>query len=338
MEYPDKFDELSELDLFRPDPRIANFLWRGWIPVGPEVWPTYPIQLNPLMLTPVETLMLTRPHIGHWDYKLVLGVDAQFRGFEVRYEYEERTVQRSVSIATAMHYFFMEADERITRRYITGKDKIEGIRFVTDMRQHFIVGRPGPEERGLAREGKNVETIEGFHFRWSDDRNSSLASLGVLKLKGNSIDSREEPVDKDYWGHYWTPERPQTRFPIAEIGQIHGRTHKIKRLRYPGPGVVVPSRQAVVTWLDCSKPIETISITMCHISTTEFLMITSITFEYAEGHEPMSFGPTLIDSPEHEKGVKNKTGALAYMEVLSNKKLKTCPTSNLLNGAFMGVI
>ncbi|KAF5601314.1 hypothetical protein FPCIR_2293 [Fusarium pseudocircinatum] len=309
MEYPDDLDGLEVTKMFRPDPRIANFLWRGWIPSRPEIWPTYPVRLDPLMPTPVETLMLTKPQGDEWDYKFILGVDAQFRGFEVLFEYKDKpkTVRRSIGVATAMHYFSMDSDEQITKCYITGKDKIEGIRFVTDKTQHFIVGRPGPEERGLAKQGLNMESIEGFHCRWSDDRNSSLTSFGVLTLEFSSMNLGEEREDKDQdniLGHYWVPERPQTIFPIQGSGQIHGKAPMIERLRYPGVGV--PSRQAVVTWLDCSKPLETISITMCHSTTTKLLMMTSMVFKYAEGHEPMFFGPFPIDSPEHEKDIKKQ--------------------------------
>ncbi|KAF5692273.1 hypothetical protein FCIRC_11 [Fusarium circinatum] len=309
VEYPDDLDGLEVTKMFRPDPRIANFLWRGWIPLRPEIWPTYPVRLDPLMPMPVETLMLTKPRGDDWDYEFILGVDAQFRGFEVLFQYKDKTktVRRSIGVATAMHYFFMDSDEQITKCYITGKDKIEGIRMVTDKTQHFIVGRPGPEERGLAKEGLNMQLIEGFNCRWSDDRNSSLTSLGVLTLDFSSVNLGEEREDKDkdnILGHYWVPERPQTRFPIEGAGQIHGMTRWIERLRYPGVGV--PSPQAVVTWLDCSKPLETVSITMCHSTTTKLLMMTSMAFEYAEGHEPMFFGPFPIDSPEHEKGVKKQ--------------------------------
>ncbi|KLO82676.1 uncharacterized protein LW93_9880 [Fusarium fujikuroi] len=309
MEYPDDLDGLSVSTMFRPDPRIANFLWRGCIPCRPEIWPTYPVQLDPLMPTPVETLMLTKPHSDNLDYKFILGVDAQFRGFEVFFQYKDKakTVRRSIGLPTAMHYFFMDSDEQITKCYITGKDKVEGIRFVTDKTQHFIVGRPGREERGLAKEGLNMESIEGFHCRWSDDRNSSLTSLGVLTLEFSSVNLGEEREDKDaenILGHYWVPKRPQTKFPIAEVGQIRGATRVIERLRYPGVGV--PGPQTVVTWLDCSKPLESIDITMCHSTTTELLMMTSMIFMYAEGHEPMHFGPIPVVSPKHEKDVKKQ--------------------------------
>ncbi|EXL91629.1 hypothetical protein NOF04DRAFT_16665 [Fusarium oxysporum II5] len=51
---------------------------------------------------------------------------------------------------------------------------------------------------------------------------------------------------------------------------------------------------------------ESISIIMCHSTTTELLMITSMAFEYAEGHEPMYFGPFAISEPEHEKNVSKQ--------------------------------
>ncbi|KAL7765878.1 hypothetical protein ACKLNR_003794 [Fusarium oxysporum f. sp. zingiberi] len=45
---------------------------------------------------------------------------------------------------------------------------------------------------------------------------------------------------------------------------------------------------------------------MCHSTTTELLKITSMAFEYAEGHEPMYFGPLAISEPEHEKNVSKQ--------------------------------
>jgi hypothetical protein len=290
---------------FQPDPRIANFLWRGQVPTEPEIWPSYPSRLDPLMPTPVEALLFENT-IDDRDYKIVIGVDVQFRGFEVRHEYKDKTMRQSIGITTAMHYFVIERSEKITKCFVTGKHKIEGIRFVTNKGRHFIIGRPGQIEKSLAREGRNGETIQGFHCHWSNKNtpNSTLTSFGVFTFDDDTAWTGEEREDKDFGGFYWIPNRPQTAYPFAAVGPIHGQTDKIQRLRYRGVGV--PSPQAVVTWLDCSKPLETISITMCHSTTTELLMMTSMTFEYAEGHEPMSFGPSPISSPDHEKDVSKQ--------------------------------
>ncbi|KAG7434176.1 hypothetical protein Forpi1262_v004667 [Fusarium oxysporum f. sp. raphani] len=270
------FDEAQE---FQPDTRIANFLWRGQVPTEHKIWPSYPLRLDPLMPTPVEALLFENktddPH-----YKLRVGVDVQFRGFE--------------------------SDENITKCYVTGKDKVEGLRFLTDKGQHFIVGRIGQNEKILARRGRNGETIKGFHCQWSnkDTSDSALTSFGVFTLDDVTWRLGGERESNDSRGFYWIPNRPQTEYPYAEVGPIHGQTDKIERLRYPDVGV--PSPQAVVTWLDCSKPLETISVIMCHSTTTELLMITSMAFEYAEGHEPMYFGPFAISEPEHEKNVSKQ--------------------------------
>ncbi|KNB00235.1 hypothetical protein FOXG_18674 [Fusarium oxysporum f. sp. lycopersici 4287] len=205
------FDEAQE---FQPDTRIANFLWRGQVPTEHEIWPSYPLRLDPLMPTPVEALLFENktddPHNN-----LRVGVDVQFRGFE-----------RS-DVLWRIH-----------------------------LRRRHLAPRGGERE------------------------------------------------DKDFRGFYWIPNRPQTEYPYAEVGPIHGQTDKIERLRYPDVGV--PSPQAVVTWLDCSKPLETISVIMCHSTATELLKITSMAFEYAEGHEPKYFGPFAISEPEHEKNVSKQ--------------------------------
>ncbi|ENH67810.1 hypothetical protein FOC1_g10005234 [Fusarium oxysporum f. sp. cubense race 1] len=268
------FDEAQE---FQPDTRIANFLWRGQIPTEHEIWPSYPLRLDPLMPTPVEALLFENktddPH-----YNLRVGVDVQFRGFEVSHIYKDKTI----------------------------RDKVEGLRFLTDKGQHFIVGRIGQNEKILARRGRNGETIKGFHSQWSNKNtsDSALTSFGVFTLDDVTWRLGGERESNDSRGFYWIPNRPQTEYPYAEVGPIHGQTDKIERLRYPDVGV--PSPQAVVTWLDCSKPLETISVIMCHSTTTELLMITSMAFEYAEGHEPMYFGPFAVSEPEHEKNVSKQ--------------------------------
>jgi len=83
------FDEAQE---FQPDTRIANFLWIGQIPTEHEIWPSYPLRLDPLMPTPVEALLFENktddPH-----YNLRVGVDVQFRGFEVSHIYKDKTIR-----------------------------------------------------------------------------------------------------------------------------------------------------------------------------------------------------------------------------------------------------
>ncbi|KAH7487098.1 hypothetical protein IWW34DRAFT_876668 [Fusarium oxysporum f. sp. albedinis] len=296
------FDEAQE---FQPDTRIANFLWRGQVPTEHEIWPSYPLRLDPLMTTPVEALLFeNKTDDSH--YNLRVGVDVQFRGFEVSHIDKDKTIRQSIGITSAVHYFTMESDENITKCYVTGKDKVEGLRFLTDKGQHFIVGRIGQHEKILARGGRNGETIKGFHCQWSNKNtsDSALTSFGVFTLDDVTWHLGGEREDKDSRGFYWIPNRPQTEYPYAEVGPIHGQTDKIERLRYPDVGV--PSPQAVVTWLDCSKPLETISVIMCHSTTTELLKITSMAFEYAEGHEPMYFGPFAISEPEHEKNVSKQ--------------------------------
>ncbi|EXL77846.1 hypothetical protein FOPG_07757 [Fusarium oxysporum f. sp. conglutinans race 2 54008] len=267
------FDEAQE---FQPDTRIANFLWRGQIPTEHKIWPSYPLRLDPLMPTPVEALLFENKTDDPY-YKLRVGVDVQF-----------------------------QSDENITKCYVTGKDKVEGLRFLTDKGQHFIVGRIGQNEKILARGGRNGETIKGFHCQWSNKNtsDSALTSFGVFTLDDVTWRLGGERESNDSRGFYWIPNRPQTEYPYAEVGPIHGQIDKIERLRYPDVGVQSP--QAVVTWLDCSKPLETISVIMCHSTTTELLMITSMAFEYAEGHEPMYFGPFAISEPEHEKNVSKQ--------------------------------
>ncbi|TVY76192.1 hypothetical protein Focb16_v007276 [Fusarium oxysporum f. sp. cubense] len=228
------FTPIDEAQEFQPDTRIANFLWRGQVPTEHEIWPSYPLRLDPLMPTPVEALLFENktddPHNN-----LRVGVDVQFRGFEVSHIYKDKTIRHSIGITSAVHYFTMESDENITKCYVTGKDKVEGLRFLTDKGQHFIVGRIGQNEKILARGGRNGETIKGSHCQWSNKNtsDSALTSFGVFTLDDVTWRLGGEREDKDSRGFYWIPNRPQTEYPYAEVGPIHGQTDKIERLRYP---------------------------------------------------------------------------------------------------------
>lgn len=66
------------------------------------------------MPTPVEALLFENktddPHNN-----LRVGVDVQFRGFEVSHIYKDKTIRHSIGITSAVHYFTMESDENITK-------------------------------------------------------------------------------------------------------------------------------------------------------------------------------------------------------------------------------
>ncbi|RYC87695.1 hypothetical protein BFJ63_vAg9417 [Fusarium oxysporum f. sp. narcissi] len=251
------FDEAQE---FQPDTRIGNFLWRGQVPTEHEIWPSYPLRLDPLMPTPVEALLFENntddPHNN-----LRVGVDVQFRGFEC--------------------IILLWSRMRISRNAVTGKDKVEGLRFLTDKGQHFIVGRIGQNEKILARGGRNGETIKGFHCQWSNKNtsDSALTSFGVFTLDDVTWRLGGEREDKDSRGFYWIPNRPQT---------------------VPKPNIHTPKLDQSMAKQTKSKDCVTPT------TTTELLKITSMAFEYAEGHEPMYFGPFAISEPEHEKNVSKQ--------------------------------
>lgn len=164
------------------------------------------------MPTPVEALLFENktddPH-----YNLRVGVDVQFRGFEVSHIYKDKTIRQSIGIASAAHYFTVESDENITKCYVTGKHKVEGLRFLTDKGQHFIVGRIGQNEKILARGGRNGETLQGFHCQWSNKNtsDSALTSFGVFTLDDVTWRLGGEREDKDSRGFYWIPNRISIR-------------------------------------------------------------------------------------------------------------------------------
>ncbi|KAK2677794.1 hypothetical protein RAB80_006534 [Fusarium oxysporum f. sp. vasinfectum] len=169
----------------------------------------------------------------------------------------------------------MESDENITKCYVTGKDKVEGLRFLTDKGQHFIVGRIGQNEKILARGGRNGETIKGFHCQWSNKNasDSALTSFGVFTLDDVTWRLGGERESNDSRGSTGSQTVPKPNIHTPKLDQSMAKQPKSK---------------------DCVTP----------TTTTELLMITSMAFEYAEGHEPMYFGPFAISEPEHEKNVK----------------------------------
>lgn len=82
---------------------------------------------------------------------------------------------------------------------------------------------------------------------------------------------------KDEQGRYWTPTPP----PAAkEIGPIFGHREfqhgRFKVIRH------IPSSDATMSWLDCSRPIEPIKVGLCHGTKSSQLPLVSLSLKFVQ--------------------------------------------------------
>ncbi|KAM0549169.1 hypothetical protein ACHAPJ_009478 [Fusarium lateritium] len=290
----DVFDE-GGVPIALPNPETAGHLWRNDLP---------PRELN---IVPLRNGYLTPDHTRddtlvealvfgtkESDLSMItaIGVDAQLRGFEICMDNGHERWTRGIGNRNAMQYLYIDGrgGERILYFHVNFADVARGIRFVTNRERHLIVGEPDMHELRFPPEGQQdrFDSLMGIYCNWAN-RNTpgtDLSCVGAFSRRFSRTPVRPPKMAKDEQGHFWTP----TPLPRAarEVGTIYGQRqfkNEYNKVRH------VPSRDATVSWLDCSRPIESIKITLCHGAESSQLPLVSLSFKYSDDQTTSSIGP-----------------------------------------------
>ncbi|KAF4968098.1 hypothetical protein FSARC_4459 [Fusarium sarcochroum] len=289
------------------NPETAGHLWKNDSP---------PKELDVVLLrtgfvTPDNTKDDTLVHVlvfGTTESDLgmisAIGVDAQLRGFEVCLDNGHEKWTRAIGHRNAMQYLSIDGrgGERILYFYVNFYDVARGIRFVTNRERHLIVGEPGSRDLRFPPEEPQYrfDSLMGIYCHWSN-RNTpgtDLTCVGAFSRKFSPAPTRPPNLPKDARGRYWTPNPPPRG--IKEVGTIYGKRefkNRFNRVTH------IPSEDATVSWLDCSRPIESIKAGLCHGAESAQLPLLSLSFKYADDQTTPSFGPTEFSSPKDTLGV-----------------------------------
>ncbi|KAF5676591.1 MFS DHA1 multidrug resistance [Fusarium heterosporum] len=239
------------------------------------------------------------------DKVCAIGVDAQFRGFVVRTDNDST---RTIGKANAMQYLSIDGrgGERILYCYVCLIDVVRGIRFVTNKGRQLVIGDVGgsreisfpSDEREFCR-----ETLMGIYCHWGN-RNTpglNLDTVDAFTRKMARTLTKTPKMKTDGQGRYWTPCAPPKTTQV--LGPIYGQRTEGR--------IEITGNRATLTWLDCSKPISSVTVMLCHGTNTEQLPLVSVSLNYAD-QTTASFGPTELDPPKDSRGLKGRYWCMCF--------------------------
>ncbi|KAM0228048.1 hypothetical protein ACHAP5_012048 [Fusarium lateritium] len=271
----------------------TGHLWKGGAP--PE---ELTITHGRRILDETEDLMKESLIFGTSDSDLAkitaIGADAQLRGFQVRMD---DGTTRSIGKTNAMQYLEIDGrgGERIVFCYATIPYFHEGMRFLTNRGRQLVVGKLGSLERRIPDDGQYPSVhLMGIYCNWKN-RNTPGAELRILGGFTRDLSRslfRPGWMTEDGKGRsfhtMFTPKGSGT------VGFVHGQAK--------GKSQYVLSDIVTKAWFDCSRPISTIKVAMCHGTESSRLPIVSLSFKYADNNTTRSFGPTEFNSPQDTRG------------------------------------
>ncbi|KAF5561458.1 phosphatidylethanolamine n-methyltransferase [Fusarium phyllophilum] len=258
------------------DPKTSAHLWKNDLPPRElQILPARHGVIN-CDITRGDSIMESLV-FGTTDEDLgkitAVGVDAQFRGFEVCYSNGE---SRTIGHTNAMQYFPIDGagGERIL--YVNSGISFypTGIQFLTNRGRHSIVGKPDPRTEVVFPKqapGHRRDVLMGIYCHWANRHTPGTDFI--------SIDAPSHGV--------------------LAVGNVYGH----REFLLPPSKVVhkVPSEDAVVSWFDCSRPIASIKVAFCHGSDSNQIPLVAITFKYADDQTTKSIGPTKFTVPKDNR-------------------------------------
>ncbi|KAF5621164.1 5-carboxyvanillate decarboxylase [Fusarium tjaetaba] len=194
-----------------------------------------------------------------------VGVDAQFRGFEVCFSNGE---SRTIGHTNAM--------------------------------QSFPIDSAGGERILYQAPGHRRDVLMGIYCHWGNRHTlgTDFIFIGGFSRKFDRLVDKTPLRAMDaHEQHFWTPDAPPQG--VLAVGNIYG----YREFRLPPSNVVhkVPSEDAVVSWFDCSRPIASIKVAFCHSSDNNQIPLVAITFRYADDQTTKSIGPTKFTAPKDNR-------------------------------------
>ncbi|KAF4997390.1 hypothetical protein FDECE_12098 [Fusarium decemcellulare] len=287
-------------------PEVTGHLWKNELPPRElEILSSQNGYMSPNLKT--DDLLMEPLIFGTTERDLdmisAIGVDAQLRGFELCLDNGHEKWTRIIGHPYAMQYLSIDGrgGERILHCYVAISDVARGIRFLTNRGRNLIVG--DCKKRGLVRRGEqpkpHLGPLMGIYCHWSNRHTpgTDLTAVGTFSRKFRTPVRIPEMVT-DEQGRYWTPTFPPTA--AKDIGPIFGQHEFTPEGRRVSRHI--PDDDATVSWLDCSRPIESIKVALCHGTTSSRLALVSLSLKYSDDQTTSSIGPTKFSSPRDTHG------------------------------------
>lgn len=304
----DAHGRLSVQDLVLFGPEVTANLWMDELPpaglsIVPEQHGYWAYDLKP-DLAPMESLPFKDNNGSELENITAIAADVQFGGFQVHYKYADgSTGVRSIGPrCNAMRKLAIDGSggERVICTYVRVGNIPNGLRFVTNRGRQLIIGQPTRSEQRIPASEEDI--LMGIYGYWSkrDTPKANLDSIGAfftsLDPATSGSESSNQLTDSD--GRFWDPSPPPG--VIKESSPIYGK-HELynqwtRRTKH------TPSDAAIVSWLDCSKPIESVKVTLCHGTKSTQFPLVSLRFRYTDSTQEAAVGPSIYLEPKDTQG------------------------------------
>ncbi|PNP85373.1 hypothetical protein FNYG_01202 [Fusarium nygamai] len=297
---------LDELGVPLNDPETTTYLWKNELP--PREFQIMPARCGIMPPGPEDDNICEALIFGTTDDDLskitAIGVDAQLRGFEVCFTNGE---SRIIGHTNAMQYLPIDGPggERILYLNVEISFYPTGIQFVTTKSRHFIVGQPDAQaEIRFPDAGRfsDRDALMGIHCHWRNRHapHTSLDMIGAFVSKSGLGPSVRAQLALDADAHFWVPGRPPKG--MRKVGRIYGERGFDWLETDSRVPQHMPRRNAVVSWFDCSRPITSIKVGLCHGTEGYQIPLVAMAFTYADDQTTMSIGPTKFSPPKDNRG------------------------------------
>ncbi|VUC20477.1 unnamed protein product [Clonostachys rosea] len=288
------------VDQHRDDysPEIEEYLWKQELPKPSTKLTWLRNDLSNGGLAPVERLVFASTGEEMEDITGI-AADVQLGGFQVHYGHRESRAIGPRCQAMKLLAIDGKGGERISQisvDTIIWDDETVAVRIETNWRRCMTVGqsRHPPSPLAVIDTDRKLST-RGLVASWSENM-PSQPLWGVSPLGFEGVDCTGETKlpspAKDSHGYVWEPSALPPG--LKEVGTIWGQREVCESLA-PLSTVMgeEPSPGCTVTWINCSRAISEVRVTLVHSTVTPEVPISALTFKYVDGEEETA-GPTAF--------------------------------------------
>lgn len=288
----------------------AKYLWMKELPPpdlrATEAYHGYWLFDMRLETTPFEALLFPQNQTEEEEL-VAIAADVEFGGFELRFA--GRPTRSIGPKRQAMKVLTIDGrgGEKLATVHICKHHVVSSIRITTTRGRQLVIGQPDDGEMQLSNDMDRLEAsrkltrgIFGF-WKSRDSAKVSLDSVGGLYHSYLFQTVLADVVGKA-GGLVWEPRTPPA--DLHAEGSIIGVWRKTRTIA--SLGRAVPDDCNLLSWLDFSRPVETLRVTMVHSLSTNQIPLVGIKLSYADAEKdeaaigPSDFRPWTHQLPSQD--------------------------------------
>ena len=271
---------------------------------------------------PPPDLRATEPYHGYWSFDMrvetspfeallfpqnqadeedlvAVAADVEFGGFELRFASRPTRAIGPKRQAMKVLTINGKVGEKLATVHICRHHIVSSIRITTTHGRQLVIGQPDDSEKQLCNGMDSLNEappnltcgIFGF-WKNRDSAQASLDSVGGLYHR-HLVQTVFTDIAGKTGGLVWEPRTPPS--DLQTEGAVIGAWQKTRTLS--SQERAVPDDCNLLSWLDFSRPVKTLRVTMVHSLNTNQMPLVGIELSYADAERneaaigPSDFGP-----------------------------------------------